>query len=97
MRYVWDEEKNRVNIAKRGFDFADAGKSSRILCSPPRMIASIMEKTAWIGIGMFSERIIVVVYTEPTDDTIRVISVRKAMKNERKAYEEKFRDRPEAN
>ncbi|MBV8361564.1 MAG: BrnT family toxin [Deltaproteobacteria bacterium] len=26
MRYVWDEAKNRINIAKHGLNFADAAR-----------------------------------------------------------------------
>lgn len=44
----------------------------------------------WIGIGRIQQRIVVVVYTEPDDDTIRIISLRKALSHERAAYEQAF-------
>jgi len=47
----------------------------------------------WIGIGTFRGRIMVVAYTEPDEETIRIISVRKALKHERRAYEEIFKNR----
>jgi hypothetical protein len=88
MRFEWDEEKNRANIEKHGFDFADAWE---IFESP--MLTALDQRTdyaedRWIGLGSFRGRILVVVFTEPDDQTIRIISVRKAMKQERKAYEE---------
>lgn len=43
----------------------------------------------WIGIGLTQGRIAIVVYTEHDDgNTIRLISARKALKNERKQYED---------
>jgi uncharacterized protein len=37
-------------------------------------------------IGMVAGRVLVVIYTEPEDDCIRIISARKATKHEVKAY-----------
>ena len=43
----------------------------------------------WSGIGVLQGRAVVVVFTERDDgETIRIISMRKAMRYERKAYEE---------
>jgi uncharacterized protein len=42
----------------------------------------------WVGIGLLHDRIVVVVYTEPDNETIRVISLRKALSHERKRYEQ---------
>ena len=47
----------------------------------------------WIGIGLLRGRTVVVVYTEPEDDTVRIISLRKALNHERRDYEEELRDR----
>lgn len=96
MRFEWDEEKNRINIAKHGFDFADAWEIFE-----SRMITALDDRNdygedRWIGIGMFRGRTMVVVFTEGEDDTTRIISVRKAMKHERKAYEEIFEHGPGA-
>ena len=46
----------------------------------------------WIGIGLLDTRVVVVVYTEPDDDTIRVISLRKAISYERQYYEQTYKD-----
>ena len=42
----------------------------------------------WIGTGMLDGRVVVVVYTEPNEETIRIISLRKALSYERKNYEQ---------
>jgi len=46
----------------------------------------------WIGIGMLRGRVVVVVFTERSEDTIRIISLRKALSYERKRYEQALRD-----
>ena len=47
----------------------------------------------WIAIGMLRSRIVVVVYVELDQDTIRIISLRKALNYERRQYEQVLRDR----
>jgi hypothetical protein len=46
----------------------------------------------WIGIGQLQSRIVVVVYTEPDEATIRIISLRKALSHERQTYAQAFGD-----
>ncbi|MEH1911909.1 MAG: BrnT family toxin [Nostoc sp.] len=41
-----------------------------------------------IGLGMLDGRIVVVVFTELDEETIRIISLRKALPYERKRYEQ---------
>ena len=42
----------------------------------------------WTGVGMIQGRVVVVVYTErEAGDTLRVISLRKALRHEREQYE----------
>jgi hypothetical protein len=90
--FEWDEKKNRINISRHGFDLADAWE---IFEYP--MLTGLDDRfdygeDRWKSVGIFRDRIMVVAYTEPEDDTIHVISVRKAMKHERKAYEKIFRN-----
>jgi len=44
----------------------------------------------WIGIGWMHSILSVIVYVEIVDDLIRIISARKATKNERKYYEKRI-------
>ena len=47
----------------------------------------------FIGIGFLKNFVVVVVYTEPEEETIRIISLRKALRHERKQFEETIRNR----
>lgn len=43
----------------------------------------------WIGLGLIHRRVVVAVFTErDAGETIRIISVRKALKHEQRRYEE---------
>lgn len=92
MNFEWDEDKNQENIRKHGFDFADAWE---IFEAPMRVALDTKEdygEDRWNGIGLLGNRIVVVVFTERGEDTIRIISLRKALKHERKKFEEALRD-----
>ena len=94
MRFEWDAAKRSSNIRRRGLDFADAHK---VFLRP--VLRALDQRTdygedRWIGIGMLDEiRTVVLVFTEPNEDTIRIISMRKAMAHERQRYQRVFRDR----
>ncbi|MGK7943452.1 MAG: BrnT family toxin [Microcystaceae cyanobacterium] len=92
MKFEWDQSKNQGNIAKHHLDFADA---QRIFKLPLRVSPDERQnyrEDRWIGIGMLDGRVVVVVFTEPDEQTIRIISLRKALPNERKRYEQYIRD-----
>lgn len=87
-----DDEKNKSNIRKHGFDFADAWE---IFEAP--MLTRLDDREdygedRWIGIGLLRGRIVVVVFAEFEADTVRVISLRKALKRERIKYEQAITD-----
>ena len=46
-----------------------------------------------VAIGLLDGRVVVVVYTEPDQETIRIISLRKALSHERKRYEQYLKNR----
>ena len=46
----------------------------------------------WIGIGLMDTRVVVMVFTELDEETIRVISFRKATTDESKRYEQEFKN-----
>jgi uncharacterized DUF497 family protein len=87
--FEWDSKKRLENIKKHGIDFVDV----------PTMFAGPMfvqldsrqeyGEDRWIGIGILGPIVAVVVYVE-TGETIRIISARKASKDERKAFENKL-------
>lgn len=45
------------------------------------------------GIGLLDGRIVVVVYTEPDQEIVRIVSLRKALSQERRRYEQYFKNR----
>jgi uncharacterized DUF497 family protein len=93
VKFEWDESKNELNIEKHGLDFAD-GKE--IFQAP--MLTALdtrfdYDEDRYVGIGFLKNIIVVVVFTEPEKDTIRFISLRKAVKRERIRYEKVFKNR----
>ena len=91
MRFEWDEEKNRENIRQHELDFADAWE---IFDAPMLVNLDTREdygEERWIGIGFLRNFIIVIVYLE-SEDVIRIISLRKALKHERTRFEEVLRN-----
>ncbi len=88
MQFEWDEEKNESNIHHHGLDFADVAE----MFNYPMLLdlddRQDYGEERWTGIGLLQNRIAVVVYTERYQNTIRIISARKANSYERKRYQE---------
>jgi uncharacterized DUF497 family protein len=96
MTFEWDEAKNRSNIRKHGFDFADAEEMFRgMLIVDPDTREDYGERR-WTGVGSIRGRTVHVVFTEPVPETIRIISLRKASRRESEQYEKAVQDRLEA-
>ncbi|MFO7885050.1 MAG: BrnT family toxin [Desulfobacteraceae bacterium] len=82
MQFKWDERKNAINIKNHKIDFADV----------PTVFKGTMQidyddrhdygEDRWIGLGLLYSIIVVVVFTEPRNDIIRIISARKANRKE---------------
>ena len=91
MSYEWDERKRQANIKKHGIDFVDVPEifdSDVVILSDERFDYG---ETRFIGIGILKKQIIVVAYTE-RGDNIRIISARKATKNEQIYYFQQLED-----
>lgn len=96
MTFEWDETKNRANIRKHGFDFTEAEEMFRgALLVRPDTREDYGERR-WIGIGMVQGRVAFVAFAERPNDTIRIVSLRKADHEERKEYEEAIQNGLEA-
>ena len=96
MRFEWDAAKNKQNIKKHGFDLADA--QSLFTSNSPLFVSldacEDYGEERWKGIGVLEGiLVVVVVFAERGEDTIRIISLRKASSRERKAYEEEIKNR----
>jgi len=85
--FEWDESKNKTNISERDLDFADA----RQIFDAPMLVKIDNRKDygeeRFVGIGFLKNLVVVIVFTEPNEQTIRVISLRKALKYEREQFE----------
>lgn len=87
MNYAWDPNKARSNQVKHGVSFADAVA----VFEDERAITIVDEypdedRFVTLGIDAIG-RVLVVVYTY-RDETIRIISARKATAIERQQYQE---------
>jgi uncharacterized DUF497 family protein len=85
---VWDPEKARSNLRKRGVRFSDA---ETVLFDPNALTAedpTAAGEQRFVTVGADSVgRVLVVVYAYREED-IRLISARSATRKERKHYEE---------
>ena|ERR1700678_3772391 len=87
MEFNWDEAKNRANIRKHGLDLAQAEEMFRGLLLVRPDTREDYGEERWIGIGAIQGRFALVAFAQLSDDTIRIISLRKADREERKEYE----------
>ena len=88
MTFEWDERKRRTNAARHGLDFMDAKEMFRGPMLTALDIRDTYGEDRWTGIGMCQGRVVVVAFTERDEGRIiRIISLRKALSNEREAYE----------
>ncbi len=86
--YEWDDAKNRENIAKHGIDFADAAQIfERPLLVRRDARQDYGGEERWIAMGQLRDVVVVMVFAF-RGDRIRVISMRKANRRERKIFEE---------
>jgi len=89
--FEWHEDKNARNIAKHGIDFEDA----IAIFDAPLFIryGNPGGEERFVAVGMMADLEIAVVYTR-RGSTIRLISARRARRNERQAYHQAFGRRP---
>ena len=81
MRFIWDENKRQANLNKHGLDFSNAEQvfqgpivvyeDNRYIYNEQRMIA----------VGLLQDAVVLIVHIELANE-IRIISMRKATKNE---------------
>ena len=93
LRYEWDENKRNLNIQKHGLDFILASTVFSDKNKIERMDArKEYKEKRYQTIGLITvqntELIILVVWTH-REDKIRIISARRARKNEKEIYYER--------
>lgn len=91
MRFQWDQSKNLANIKKHKISFDEAktvffDDNARLISDPEHSI----NEERFIILGITTKlRLLVVVHTyKENNETIRIISARKATKSESKYYHE---------
>ncbi|MEH1892983.1 MAG: BrnT family toxin [Nostoc sp.] len=88
MQFEWDETKNLENIRKHRIDFADVPgmfNNSMLIELDERFDYG---EDRWIGIGFLGNGVAVVVWTERQNNIVRIISARRANRNERQRLEQ---------
>ena len=91
MNYEWNLIKERLNIVKHGVDFEEAksvfaDEFALVLFDEDH--SNDEERFLILGMSQ-KERILLVVHCYCENDTIRIISSRKATKSEAKQYKER--------
>lgn len=87
MDFEWHDLKAEANLKKHGIDFADA---ISIFTGPMLELRSDRAgQERWKAIGLMGGIEIAIIYT-PRGKYRRIISARRAQKNERQAYYEAF-------
>lgn len=88
MRLIWDETKRQANIAKHGLDFAAA---SEVLDSRFRLDIPVRRagehRVLSVSYAMGFLAVLSVVHAL-RDDAVRIISFRRASREEREVYDE---------
>lgn len=88
MRYSYDPAKKAANLKKHGFDFDDA---RRVIESAQTVTFEDQRfdygETRYLTLGLLHDAVVIIATAE-TDKSIRIISMRKADKNEQKIYYE---------
>jgi uncharacterized DUF497 family protein len=91
MNFEWDEAKRQSNLRKHRLDFADAESvftGATFTFEDDRFEYG---EDRYITLGLLRGTVVVIAHTE-REDIIRVISMRKAIKNEQRLYFESFTD-----
>ena len=90
MRFEWDTGKSEINLKRHMVSFEEAVAaffdSDAVDDYDPEH--SICERRYNL-IGLSGHRLLFVVYTEPEESLIRIVSARKAEKKHRRIYEQK--------
>ena len=87
MRFEWDQAKRRSNLRDHRIDFA-AVEKERIFAGDTVTLLDDRFKYGerrFLTLGMLKEKVVAIIHTE-TDEVVRLISVRKASKNEENIY-----------
>ncbi len=88
MRFEWDPKKERANIEKHGVTFREAKELFTSGADFLELYDSghSEQEERFTAIGPIRRGLVLIVYTERSEDTVRIISARWASKTERSLY-----------
>ena len=84
MKFTWHEQKRESNLGKHGLDFAQVHKVFKGMTFTFEDNRFDYGEQRFISIGLLND-VVVIVHTE-TSKEIRIISMRRANKNEQELY-----------
>ena len=85
MNFEWDDTKRKLNIKKHGIDFINVSKIFDVYTLSINDDRFDYGEERFVTLGILEGRVVAVVHTE-NEDSIRIISIRKATKYEQKRY-----------
>jgi len=89
MKFIWDEVKRKSNLAKHGLDFTDVRAvfaGATFTFEDDRFDYG---EQRFVTLGLLKGMVVVIAHTE-RDDTVRIVSMRKATRHEQKTYFHQF-------
>jgi uncharacterized DUF497 family protein len=94
LRFEWDERKNRANQRKHGVSFEEArsvfGDEHGLLIDDPDH-SEAEDRFVMLGLSFALRTLVVCHCCRSEGEVIRIISARKADRDERAAYRERWR------
>ena len=89
MKFEWDEAKRHTNLRNHKLDFADVEIVFTGITFTFEDDRFEYGEVRFVTLGLLREIVVVIAHTE-RNDTVRVISMRKATKHEQRLYFENF-------
>ncbi|MCQ2363081.1 MAG: BrnT family toxin [Acidaminococcaceae bacterium] len=90
IRFEWDENKNKINISKHGVDFNEASSvfdDIDALVIPDKEHSVVEDRFLILGLSSLAKLLVVCHCYRVSESVIRIISARKATRNETAQYE----------
>jgi hypothetical protein len=87
VRFTWDPDKATSNLKKHAVSFPEA---ATVFADPLALVMEDLlhdERVILVGLSK-ARRVLFTVFAEVSEDTIRIISARRATSHERRRYEE---------
>ena len=90
IRFEWDENKNKINISKHGINFNEASSvfdDIDALVIPDKEHSVVEDRFLILGLSSLAKLLVVCHCYRVSESVIRIISARKATRNETAQYE----------